>query len=188
MDSRRTDKKDFKNRILVTTPDGWDLSFFEGQYGPCLAGTCEGQKKFLSVSNAQKDILTPELAVQLWRQKFIGTHQGEMIEYNVGKYGGYLKWNGKNYNCPTHPSSVEDAVNVIEKKVANPSQPRKDYWKHEDEAFRYNYGEGQYGPYIRITHKGNGVTKFVSWKPEDGAVNIENIFKKLQNNPSAATM
>ena len=62
----------------------------------------------------------------------LGVHKAKNIYYCDGKYGWYLRYDGKNYSIPQWAKqenleeafSLSDAINIIEWKIRNPIVPR----------------------------------------------------------------
>lgn len=173
-------EKERHKRLLGKDPkSGCDIIVYIGKYGP-VACICNENKKhcYASLNNLKIDEITLEQALKLFEYpKDIGEYKGNVVKLNKGRYGFYLKCNGKNYSLKniktfdeTLDESTLDIANIIETYKTNTNIIKK---INDDIVIR----TGKYGPYINYKKKTN-VKIWGSKKPED--LTLEDCMKLIK--------
>lgn len=140
-------------RLLGTDPESSKNVYARiGRYGPMVQiGEAEDEEKprFASLLKGQSiDTISLEEALTLFElPKSLGEYRGENVEVNVGRYGPYVKFDGKfvSLDKGEDPMEVdlERAIEVIEAKEAADA-PIANY---EDKPVQK--GVGRFGPFIK---------------------------------------
>jgi DNA topoisomerase-1 len=149
------EKKDRKTsvRVLGNHPEtGEQVSVRMGRFGPVAqVGNSENGNKprFASLAHNQLlETITLEEALNLFRlPRPLGLHEGEEMTVGIGKFGPYIKFQGKFFSLKRgiddpYTISAERAIEIINEK--NETEKKK---------VILDYGEiqvlnGRYGPYL----------------------------------------
>ena len=140
-------------RFLGNHPEtGEPVSVKMGRFGPVAQiGDTESDKKPRFASLARNQLLetiTLEEALNLFRlPRSLGMHEGEEMVVGVGKFGPYVRYNGKFYSLKKglddpYTITAQRAVELIRKKEES---DRKKIIKDFGDIQILN---GRYGPYI----------------------------------------
>ena len=171
-------EKERHKRLLGKDPKSdRDVIVYIGKYGPvaCICNDDEnGKHCYASLNDLKIDEITLEQALKLFEYpKDIGEYKGNVVKLNKGRYGFYLKCNGKNYslkNIGTFDETTLDIANIIESYKTNTNVIKK---INDDIVIR----TGKYGPYINYKKKTN-VKIWGSKKPED--LTLEDCMKLIK--------
>jgi DNA topoisomerase-1 len=149
------EKKDRKTgvRVLGNHPEtGEQISVRMGRFGPVaqIGNSENGNKpRFASLAHNQLlETITLEEALNLFRlPRPLGLHEGEEMTVGIGKFGPYIKFQGKFFSLKRgvddpYTLSAERAIEIINEK--NETEKKK--------VIR-DFGEiqvlnGRYGPYL----------------------------------------
>jgi len=150
-----TDFSKTEREIGIDPESGKVLIARIGPYGPMVQkGTKDDpQKQFASMMKGQLiETITLEEAVKLFiLPRRVGEYQGFPIDAAIGRFGPYLKWNGKFISLgKVSPYSVgeAEAITLIQDK----EEKETNKFISQFEASGIQVINGRYGPYIK---KGN---------------------------------
>ncbi len=131
-------------RFLGNHPEtGEPVSVKMGRFGPVAQiGDTESDKKPRFASLARNQLLetiTLEEALNLFRlPRSLGMHEGEEMVVGVGKFGPYVRYNGKFYSLKKglddpYTITAQRAVELIrEKRRKRQEEDHKGFWRHSD--------------------------------------------------------
>ncbi len=151
--------------IGVDPVSGKEVLARMGRFGPIVQiGDGEGEEKprYASLRKGQFiESITLEEALDLFKlPRKVGEFEGLEIEANVGRFGPYLRHNGKFYSIPKtddpHEVSLERAIEIIEEKRLADSQK---LIKSFDEDENVQVLNGRWGPYIKFGKKNVKIPK-----------------------------
>ena len=140
-------------KILGSDPNsGRVVKVRLGKFGPIAQiGTIDEEEKpiFASLTKDQQlDTISLEEALELFKfPKEIGSHKGETVTVNNGRYGPYIKFSTKSISIPNgidpHTVDLNIAIELIDEKL-----------KSEEPIHTYNEkpvtkGKGRFGPFIK---------------------------------------
>ena len=169
--------KNNDDRYLGEYKDG-DIYATTTKFGQALKIDDGSTKcKYVSIQQPHnaESITLKEALTLLQYPKNIGDYNSKKIELCKGRYGYYLKYNGKNYNA-NYDINLDDAINIIIKKNKNNIKEIKIKNKI------YEIKNGNYGPYISYSKNNKKVFTSI---PKN--INPENITNddiiKLINKP-----
>ncbi len=156
-------------RVLGTDPkSGKPVSVKIGRYGPLVQiGDGEGDEKpqFASIQKEQSiQTITLEEALKLFEfPRTIGEFEGSEVSVAIGRFGPYIKHQGKFVSIPKGISpaaiTIEEAVELIEGKRNAES---KKVVKTFDEDPELQILNGRYGVYIAYKGSNYKIPKTVS--------------------------
>jgi len=156
-------------RVLGTDPkSGKPVSVKIGRYGPLVQiGDGEGDEKpqFASIQKGQSiQTITLEEALKLFEfPRTIGDFEGSEVSVAIGRFGPYIKHQGKFVSIPKGISpaaiTIEEAVELIEGKRNAES---KKVVKTFDEDTELQILNGRYGVYIAYKGSNYKIPKTVS--------------------------
>lgn len=141
-------------RVLGTDSKGHTVSVKIGRFGPLVQigdSDSEEKPKFASLLKGQSvATITLEEALKLFDfPRNLGTFEDEEVSVAVGKYGPYVKHNGKFVSIPDDMNAaeitLEEAVEMIKQKREGET---KRLIKTFDEEPSLQILNGRYGPYI----------------------------------------
>ena len=142
-------------RILGKDPaTGKPVSVKIGRYGPLvqLGSTDDNEKpRFASLQKEQSvATITLEEALKLFEMpRTLGTFEGQEVSVAIGKYGPYIKHNGKFVSVPKEMSpysiTLDDATQLIEGKRSSEAKKVLMTFDEEPELQIMN---GRFGTYI----------------------------------------
>ena len=143
-------------RVLGKDPEsGEEVIVKVGRYGPVVQlGRADGDKKprYASLRKGQLiETITLEEALQLFRlPRVVGTFEEQEVVAAIGRFGPYLRHNGKFYSLPPsddpHTVTIERAAEIIlEKREAEKKKVIKTF--EEDPDLRIL--NGRWGAYIK---------------------------------------
>ena len=130
-----------------------------GRFGPYLESVIGGEAKRASIPDDAGE-LTLDLAVQLLSlPRVIGAHPetGEPIEAAIGRYGPYLRHQGKYARLANTMEVFETGMNAAVAKLADAAnrgpkrgtrEPLKVLGPHPVSGAELKLMEGRYGPYV----------------------------------------
>ena len=150
-------EKNKHRRILGRDSSGKEVLVYIGQYGPvaCIVNPDNSKKnRYASLQNHKMSKITLAQALKLFEYpKKIGTYQDDDVILYSGRYGFYLKCNGKNYSIKDKNTmfdlNEENVGNFIEGYGNTGSNIIKKVNKN------ITIIKGKYGPYINYKNKIN---------------------------------
>ncbi|HTN68678.1 MAG TPA: type I DNA topoisomerase [Dysgonamonadaceae bacterium] len=159
-------------RVLGTDPKtGRQVSVKIGRYGPMVQiGEKDEEEKPL-FSSVQKDqsietITLPEALKLFDLPRTVGEYKDKEMIASVGRYGPYIRYDGKFYSLPKEldPYEVtkEESIVVIEEKIKKDKEKIIQTFEEEPGLIIQH---GRYGPYISFEKKNYRIPK--SQKPEE---------------------
>jgi DNA topoisomerase-1 len=144
-------------RILGADPKtGKQVSVRIGRFGPLVQiGTKEDDTdpQFASLQRGQSiETISLEEALKLFGlPKEITTFEGEPVIGGVGRFGPYLKYNGKYFSVPKGTDLLamteEEALTLLQAALSAPQFPLE-IGEYEGEPLSVN--KGRFGPYIKF--------------------------------------
>mgnify|MGYP001156954552 CR=1 FL=1 len=177
-------EKDKHKRFLGKEPNTEkDVVVYIGKYGPvaCIVDVNDSKKnKYAPLHHHKMEDITLEEALSLFTYpKTICQYKEHHVELCKGRYGLYLKCNGKNYslkNCIHNEDELDiDKVKTIIENSGNKYVIKK---INDDIVIR----DGKYGPYIRYKNKTN-IKIWGSKKPKD--LTLEDCNKLIEKKMNA---
>lgn len=161
-------ERDKHRRVLGTDEEtGAEISVYIGKFGPVAkrsGGTVDD--RFAPIKEADIKNITLREALQLFKYpKRICSISGKGVTLNSGKYGLYLKYNGKNYstNGKSEADLTEDECRAIIEGNGKTTGDSKGYYRKINDKIEIK--TGKYGSYICYKSKLN--VKIYGKKPED---------------------
>jgi DNA topoisomerase-1 len=167
------DRSTIKNdRLLGEDPKtGQPVIARLGRFGPIVQiGEADGEEKpqYASLRNGQFiETITLEEALELFKlPRDIGEYEGEVMTAAIGRFGPYVRHNGKFYSLGKEDDPFtlgEDrAIEIIEAKR---EADKNKYIKVFDSDPEVQVLNGRYGPYIKVGKKNVKIPK--DKKPEE---------------------
>lgn len=161
-----TSERHVGERVLGTDPKtGRQLSVKVGRYGPIAQiGTSEEEEKplFASLLKDQSiESITMEEALELFKlPRTIGDYEEKEMVAAIGRYGPYIRHDGKFYSLPKGDDplevSSERAIEIIEAKREADRNKIINVFGENEEIQVLN---GRYGPYIAFEKKNYKIPK-----------------------------
>ncbi len=154
-------------RVLGIDPaSGRQVSARIGRYGPMVQiEAAEGEKpRYAAMKKGQLiPTITLEEALELFSlPRTLGEYEGQDVVAGVGKFGPYLRWNGKFVSLPKtedpHTVTIERAAELIAQKMEQDKrskEPLKTFDGEPDIVIL----NGMYGPYISCKGKNYRIPK-----------------------------
>lgn len=158
-DSRDSEK--YTRELGTDSANGDQIKVYIGKYGPVIARTGDNGTKYTPLKTEDIREITLEKAIQLSQfPKIIGLYKSEEVQINVGKYGYYMRHNGKNYSIENNPDiQLEDAKKIIDGTFEKKSNVIKEFERG------VKVMNGKYGPYLNFNKKNYKIPKGI--KPEE---------------------
>ncbi len=143
----------FERELGADPKDGKVISVRLGKYGPLAQkGNSEDpQKQFASLRKDQSiETITLEEAIKLFElPRFVGTHEGKEITSAIGRYGAYIKYDGKFFSLTKEQDpytiDLEQALTLIQAKQQAAEKSLIKEFAQED----IQIINGRYGPYLK---------------------------------------
>lgn len=180
-----TYEKSKYSRIIGTKPNtDQEIVAYIGKYGPVVKLTGDSKDKFAPVKDLDITSITLDQALELLKYPYIHSkYNGKDVEVNNGKFGLYIKYNGKNYSLKDVKESELNKETF--KTLINGSTDSSIIKKINDKIVIKN---GKYGAYISYKNKLN-IKIYGKTKPEDLTLNdcILMINKKKENMKKSAS-
>ncbi len=139
-------------RVLGTDPASGQTIYAKfGQYGAYVQKGDGDDRQFANLANNQIiESLTLEDALKLFQlPRTVGEYEGKSVTVNKGRFGPYVKFDGKNFSLPkkTDPMTVslEECISVLADEKAKPSSGTLMEFPANDISVM----NGPYGPYIK---------------------------------------
>ena len=152
-DVQKNAKRETGERILGSDPkSGRQLSVKLGKYGPIAQiGKVDDEEKPLFASllpEQQISTISFEDAIKLFDLPvYVGDHENEKVEANIGRYGPYIRYNKIFIPIPEgfNPFTItlDKSIELIEAKKAA-QKPLITYKSHD-----VTKGRGRFGPYLK---------------------------------------
>ena len=152
-DVQKNAKRETGERVLGSDPkSGRQLSVKLGKYGPIAQiGKVEDEEKPLFASllpEQQISTISFEDALKLFDLPvYVGDHENEKVEANIGRYGPYIRYNKIFIPIPEgfNPFTItlDKSIELIEAKKAA-QKPLITYKSHD-----VTKGRGRFGPYLK---------------------------------------
>lgn len=171
------------DRILGEHPEtGVTIVATIAKYGPVVRMGTPGSKnvKYAPIKKPQtKDKITLAEAVTLLKYPYtLGRYQGHEITVHIGKYGHYLKSNGRTYPLSSETVTLDEAKRIISEK------DKTLITIVESKGKSYQVREGKYGPYF--SYKVGKQFKYVNIPKDIEPIEItpeqvEELMKKHRN-------
>lgn len=156
-------------RILGTDPaTGKTVSVKIGRFGPMIQlgdGDSEDKPQFASLLKGQSvSSITLEEALRLFEfPRNIGEYQGKEVTVAIGRFGPYIRFDGKFTSIPKEMSpahiTLEEAVELIEAKRREEANRIMKTFDEEPDLQILN---GRYGPYIAFNKTNYKIPKTVT--------------------------
>lgn len=173
-------------RVLGTDPKtGRQLSVKIGRYGPLaqIGEKEEEEKPLFSALRKDQSIetITFEEALKLFDlPRTVGQYKEKEMIAAVGRFGPYIKYDGKFYSLPKeldpHKVNENEAIIVIEEKI---KKDKEKIIKTFEEEPGLIVQHGRYGPYISFEKKNYKIPK--GTKPEE--LSLEDVRKIISEAP-----
>jgi DNA topoisomerase I len=159
--SSTRDSEKYTRELGEDSANGDQIKVYIGKYGPVIARTGENGTKYTPLKTEDIREITLENAIQLSQfPKIIGLYKSEEIHINVGKFGYYMRHNGKNYSIENNPDiQLEDAKKIIDGTFEKKSNVIKEFERG------VKVMNGKYGPYLNFNKKNYKIPKGI--KPEE---------------------
>ena len=145
----KEEKVKSNGRLLGTFPNTQNEIYATiARYGPVVKLIDGKDIKYASIDKPLTvDNISLEDAIQLLEYpKIVGRYKDENVVLHKGKFGLYIKYNGKNYNFNGEKFDLESLIKLIETKS-------KDVIKELTiNKKNYQIREGKYGPYISFNN------------------------------------
>ena len=156
--SETRDSEKYKRELGEDPATGDAIKVYIGKYGPVIARTGENGTKYTPLKNDDIREVTLERAIQLTQfPKTIGLYKSEEIQVNIGKYGYYMRHNGKNYSIENNENiSLEDAKKIIDGTFQKKSNVIKEFERG------VKVMNGKYGPYLNFNKKNYKIPKNIN--------------------------
>ncbi len=152
-DVQKNAKRETGERILGSDPkSGRQLSVKLGKYGPIAQiGKVDDEEKPLFASllpDQQISTISIDDALKLFDLPvYVGDHENEKVEANVGRYGPYIRYNKIFIPIPEgfnpFTITIDKSIELIEAKRAA-QKPLLIYKSHN-----VTKGKGRFGPYLK---------------------------------------
>lgn len=179
----------FGERQLGTDPvSGEPVSVKIGRFGPVAQiGSAEGEQKprFASLLESQSlNTITLEEALELFQfPRRIGTFEGKDVEVAIGRFGPYVRHDGKFVSIPAEIPAGEitltQAIELIEaKRTAEANKTVKVFPEDENTKIL----RGRFGIYISQGKKNYKISKTVS---DPSALTLEEVRKIIEEADAA---
>ena len=140
-----------QRELGVDPADGLPIVVKYGQYGPYVQkGEGEG-KRFASLGKGQLiETVTLEEAIKLLAlPRTVGEFEGKEIVASKGKYGPYLRYDGKFISLPKYANPSEiglaECIKIIQAQASGTGNAVIQEWKDADVTIL----NGRFGPYIK---------------------------------------
>ena len=175
-------------RILGVDPNGKQVSVKIGRYGPLVQiGDGEGDEKpqFASLLKGQSvSTITLEEALKLFEfPRTLGTFEDTEVTVAIGRFGPYIKHNGKFVSIPKDVApaaiSLEEAEELI---LAKRNSESKKVLKTFDEEPEMQILNGPYGPYISYQKSNYKIARSVT---DPASLTIEECRKIIEEQKAA---
>lgn len=154
-ETEKTAERVTGERQLGVDPDtGLPVSVRMGKYGPiAVIGDTQKEEKpkfagLLKTQNMQS--ITLEEALELFKlPKTVGVYEEKEVIAAIGRFGPYVRWNGKFYSIPKHYEpisiSLEESIGLIKAKDEKDANKIINEWPEQE----LQVLNGRYGPYIK---------------------------------------
>ncbi len=175
-------------RMLGLDPNGKQVSVKIGRYGPLVQigdGDDDEKPQFASLLKGQSvSTITLEEALKLFEfPRNLGTYEGSEVTVAIGKYGPYIKHEGKFVSIPKDmaPAAItlEEAEELIKSKRSAESKRVVKTFDDDPEVQILN---GPYGPYISYRKSNYKIPRTVA-SPE--ALTLEECRKIMEEQNAA---
>ena len=175
-------------RVLGLDPNGKQVSVKIGRYGPLVQigdGDDDEKPQFASLLKGQSvSTITLEEALKLFEfPRNLGTYEGSEVTVAIGKYGPYIKHEGKFVSIPKDmaPAAItlEEAEELIKSKRSAESKRVVKTFDDDPEVQILN---GPYGPYISCRKSNYKIPRTVA-SPE--ALTLEECRKIMEEQNAA---
>ena len=176
-------------RLLGTDSEGHPVSVKIGRFGPLVQiGDSDSDEKprFASLLKGQSvATITLEEALKLFEfPRVLGEFEGEEVSVAIGKYGPYVKHNGKFVSIPEDKNASEvtldEAVEMIKQKREGET---KRLIKTFDEEPDLQILNGRYGPYISFNKTNYKIPRTVSSPADLSLEDCREIIKEQDERP-----
>jgi DNA topoisomerase-1 len=184
-----SEKAKLERTLGVDTSSGKNVYAKLARFGPIIQiGDMNGKDKPLYAKlkpNQSIDTITMEEALELFKlPRVVGTHEGEELLVNDGRYGPYLRYQDKFYSIPKMEDlmtiTVERCLEIIvQKNDADAQKAAVILGKHKD--MDVSVAVGRYGPYVAYNKQFYSLpagTDVKSLSLEDALQTIEVVEKK----------
>jgi DNA topoisomerase-1 len=139
-----------KDRLLGKNSEGMEIYCGKGKFGPYVKiQSVDDKWKYSSLKDITIEDITLEDALKcLEFPKTLGKIGNAIVTLNEGKYGLYLKCNGKNYSVKTNDNiTIETAKNIINNFNTSSNSSNKSF-KLKNKIV--NIKSGEFGNYIQL--------------------------------------
>ncbi len=138
-------------REIGTDPaDGKTIVAKFGPYGPYVQKGEGEDRQIARLQNGQLiESLTLEQAVRLFAlPRTVGQYKGSDIVATTGRYGPYLKYEGRNYKLPRNTDPLQVSEKACIELIEAGSKPKEKKVLRTFDGGKIELIDGHYGPYL----------------------------------------
>ena len=158
-----------------------------GKFGPLAqkGASDDPHKQFASLRKDQSiETITLEEAVKLFElPRVVGTHDGKEVTSAIGRFGAYIKYDGKFYSLARgqdpYTINLEEALELVKAKEEAAEKSVIKVFEAEDIQIL----NGRYGPYIKHAGGNYKIPKGKGAKAAD-ALTLEDCKAIIENTPA----
>ena len=162
---KREEHKVGERKLGVDPVDGRDVVVKIGRFGPVVQvgkATDTEKPRFAQIpKDKSMETITLEEALELFKlPRTVGNYQGKPVEIGTGRFGPYVKYEGKYTSLPKGMDplaiTLEESIKLILKKK---EEEAKRHLKKFGQDPKMEVLNGRYGPYIAYDGKNYRIPK-----------------------------
>ena len=162
---KREEHKVGERKLGVDPVDGRDVVVKIGRFGPVVQvgkATDTEKPRFAQIpKDKSMDTITLKEALELFKlPRTVGNYQGKPVEIGTGRFGPYVKYEGKYTSLPKGMDplaiTLEESIKLILKKK---EEEAKRHLKKFGQDPKMEVLNGRYGPYIAYDGKNYRIPK-----------------------------